>query len=73
LHVPQDIAVVGYDDIEVAEYLGLTTIRQPLFKTGTKGVELLLKAIDDPKEKPMHVEMPTQLIVRHSCGGCPER
>jgi DNA-binding LacI/PurR family transcriptional regulator len=73
LRVPQDIAVVGYDDIEVAEYLGLTTIRQPLFETGTKGVELLLETIDDPSERPMHVEMPIQLIVRHSCGGRRQR
>ena len=42
LRTPDDISIVGYDDIEVAEYLGLTTIHQPLYEAGLRSVELLL-------------------------------
>ena len=43
LHVPDDLSVVGYDDIEVADYVGLTTVRQQLFESGRRGAELLLR------------------------------
>lgn len=69
LHAPDDVAVIGYDDIEVAEYLGLSTIRQPLFETGTIGVELLLKRIDAPEQPPLRVELPIELVVRQTTAG----
>jgi Periplasmic binding protein-like domain len=43
--VPGDLSVVGFDDIEVASYAGLTTVRQPLFESGHRGCELLLQAL----------------------------
>jgi DNA-binding LacI/PurR family transcriptional regulator len=46
LRVPQDLAVIGFDDIEVAATLGLTTVRQPLRETGSRGAELLLSIIE---------------------------
>ncbi len=64
LHVPQDLSIIGYDDIEVAEYLGLTTIRQLLFKTGERGIDLLLEILDDPDSQPVCEVMPTELVVR---------
>ncbi len=45
LKVPDDVAVMGFDDIEAAEPLLLTTVRQPLHETGARGVELLLDAL----------------------------
>ena len=66
LSVPHDLSVAGYDDIEVAEYLGLTTIRQSLYESGKRGVELLLNAIGDPTMKPSCDVMPTELIVRQT-------
>ena len=45
LRVPDDVAVIGFDDIEAAELLGLTTVRQPLRQSGARGAELLLGAI----------------------------
>jgi DNA-binding LacI/PurR family transcriptional regulator len=53
--VPDELAVIGFDDIEEAEVLGLTTVRQPLRETGVRGAELLLSAIEghngDPVEE----------------------
>ena len=69
LRIPQDVALVGYDDIEVSRYLGLTTIRQPFFETGVKGVEVLLQAIDHPSTEPCHIELPIELICRRSTVG----
>lgn len=66
LRVPQDLSVVGYDDIEVAEYLGLTTMRQSLYESGKRGVELLLHAIENPFAKPVNEVLATELIVRQT-------
>jgi DNA-binding LacI/PurR family transcriptional regulator len=46
LRVPDDVAVIGFDDIEMASLMGLTTVRQPLFESGLRGADLLLGAID---------------------------
>jgi len=43
--VPADVAVIGFDDIEIAEPLGLTTVRQPLRQSGARGADLLLALI----------------------------
>jgi DNA-binding LacI/PurR family transcriptional regulator len=64
LRVPQDLSVVGYDDIEAAEYAQLTTIRQSLFESGVLGVELLLQAIDQPDQEPQEIPLTTELVVR---------
>jgi len=66
LRSPEDIAVVGYDDIEVAEYLGLTTIRQPLYESGLRGVELLLDTIQEADRPPVAVQLPVTLIQRRT-------
>lgn len=66
LSVPEDLSVVGYDDIEVAEYLGLTTMRQSLYESGKGGTELLLHAIEHPLAKPVYQVLPTELIVRRT-------
>lgn len=70
LRVPEDISVIGYDDIEVAEYLALTTIRQPLFASGVEGVELLLNAITQAPDTPQRVTLPVELIIRATTGPC---
>jgi LacI family transcriptional regulator len=66
LRVPEDLSVIGYDDIELAEYVGLTTIRQMLYESGKRGVELLLEKLADPAIKPVCEVMPTELIIRRT-------
>jgi DNA-binding LacI/PurR family transcriptional regulator len=64
LRVPEDLSIIGYDDIEVAEFLHLTTMRQPLFVSGVQGVELLLESIAAPPSSPRRVVLPFELVVR---------
>ena len=43
--VPDELSVIGFDDLEVAPYLGLTTVRQPLYESGRRGLERLLSVM----------------------------
>lgn len=55
LRVPDDVAVVGFDDVELAEIVGLTTVRQPLRESGRRGAELLLARLEgrEPEPRPL--------------------
>ena len=66
LHVPNDVAVVGYDDIVLARFChpALTTIRQPLSDGAEAMVDALLKIVDG--QRPKAQILPTELIVRES-------
>jgi DNA-binding LacI/PurR family transcriptional regulator len=69
--IPQDVALVGYDDIPYAAHLEvpLTTIAQPAYTMGKAACEVLLKRISsggEPKTK--HIVFEPKLIVRKSCG-----
>ena len=46
LAVPEDVSVVGFDDVELAPYVGLTSVRQPLFESGKLGAAALLNLLD---------------------------
>ena len=65
LHVPGDLSVVGFDDVEVSSYAGLTTVRQPLFESGRQAARLLLESLasEDPLgESELRLEL--SLVVR---------
>lgn len=64
LQVPGDLTVVGYDDIPLAEPIGLTTIRQHLFESGRIGAELLLAEIEQRSAVPPVVLLEPELIIR---------
>jgi LacI family transcriptional regulator len=64
LDVPGDLSVIGYDDIEVAGHLGLTTIRQLLYESGQRGVELLLDILEAKTDAPVCEILPTELVER---------
>jgi LacI family transcriptional regulator len=56
LRVPDEVSVVGFDDIEVSGYVGLTTVRQPLVESGSLAATLLLDLLDggDPPSPLVH-------------------
>jgi len=65
LPVPGGLSVVGYDDIEIAEMVGLTTIRQPLVESGRRAAELLIEQLSQPaRGLPRRETMDLQLVVR---------
>lgn len=66
--VPQDVAVVGFDDFELAEQTEppLTTVRQPMEEIGRTMVRLLLEQLDQPQVAWSHVLLRTRLVVRAS-------
>lgn len=66
VRVPEDLSVIGYDDLEIAEHLGLSTVRQPLYESGTRGARALLDAMECPSQAPQHVELQLELVVRDS-------
>jgi DNA-binding LacI/PurR family transcriptional regulator len=66
LRVPGDVAVIGFDDIELAAAVGLTTVRQPLRQTGARGVDLLLAAIDGAASTPREELKPLVVIERRT-------
>jgi LacI family transcriptional regulator len=67
LCIPDDLSVVGFDNISEAKYLGLTTVDQFLAEMGYVAVQMLLKLInDEPLEEPVH-KIPTKLVERNSC------
>jgi DNA-binding LacI/PurR family transcriptional regulator len=69
LKVPDDVSVVGYDDIEIAAYLGLTTIHQPMYHSGVEGVNALLQLLTNGLPTlPLSTTMPVRLIVRETTG-----
>ncbi|MGH7453002.1 MAG: LacI family DNA-binding transcriptional regulator [bacterium] len=70
LRIPEDIAIVGFDDIELAEYVGLTTVRQPMFQMGKQAVERLMALIADPQSPRQHLRIETELVIRESSGTC---
>jgi len=69
LRVPEDISVIGFDDIPQASLIrpALTTIRQPLEKMGRVATQMLLELLKQPQKKAGRIELPTDLIVRDSC------
>jgi LacI family transcriptional regulator len=71
LRVPADCAVVGCDDLPMVAHTipPLTTVRVPFHETGVRAVALLLDRISGREPGPGRVLLPTQLVVRASCGG----
>jgi len=69
LLVPDDVAVVGFDDVKPSSYTvpGLTTVRQPLHEMGRAAARTVVAAVEGRPIEP-HIEIPTTLVVRESCG-----
>jgi DNA-binding LacI/PurR family transcriptional regulator len=64
--VPNELAVVGFDDVEIADYIGLTTVRQPLEESGRVAVDLLLARLADRTRPIQRVTLPLTLVRRET-------
>lgn len=74
VRVPEDVAVVGYDDIRYAEFLEvpLTTVALPKYEMGKRAAEILFERVSEEGDgKPYRVLLEPKLIVRASCGAQP--
>jgi LacI family transcriptional regulator len=74
LAVPEDIALVGFDDIPIARYVApaLSTIRVPIAALGAAALDALVKSMESPSAAAGHpTVMPVELVLRRSCGTGP--
>src|SRR6185503_998357 len=71
LRVPEDVSVVGFDDIQSAAYStpSLTTVRQPLFEMGQRGAKILLDRSGNREgDYPSEIVVEPELVIRESTG-----
>jgi DNA-binding LacI/PurR family transcriptional regulator len=64
LSVPGDVSVVGFDDVEAASYVGLSTVRQPLYESGAHAARLLLGLLDGTPLGPVGETLRLELVLR---------
>lgn len=71
LRVPEDLALIGYDDIDFAQstVVPLSSIRQPAREIGAAAVDALFAALEDPDAAPQRIRFRPELVVRASTGG----
>jgi LacI family transcriptional regulator len=69
LRVPDDLSVVGFDDVPMAELVhpSLTTVRQPLYEIGRSAADMLIHWVEGLPPEPRRIVLPTQLMIRSSC------
>lgn len=70
VHVPDQLALVGFDDVPMAQYLNppLTTVNVPIAELGRRAFALVLGAIDQKKSRRLQETLPATLVIRESCG-----
>jgi LacI family transcriptional regulator len=66
VRVPEDLAVLGFDDLDMAEYAELTTICQHLDESGKLAVEILLAQLESSSSLPRRVQIPLNIIERQT-------
>jgi DNA-binding LacI/PurR family transcriptional regulator len=67
LRVPDDVSIIGYDDIPFAEYVNMTTIAQPSYELGRNALMLLMDLIKGLRRPPQKILLRDSLIIRRSC------
>lgn len=75
IKVPDDISIVGFDNIPLSSHpdIQLTTVEQPVYRIGEKAVEILIENIEGKCKKPVHIILPTKLVIRKTTGKCERR
>jgi LacI family transcriptional regulator len=73
LRVPEDVALVSFDDMPFACHAAppLTSVRQPIHRAGYVAAETVMDLLNDPEHAPRRVILPTELVIRDSCGPHP--
>ena len=66
IRIPEDLSLIGYDDLDIAKYFDLTTVRQPMDQVGAKSVEALLAEIEGKRKNPKQVTVKPELVERGS-------
>jgi LacI family transcriptional regulator len=66
INIPNDLAIIGFDDIDMAEYIGLTTVKQSLDDSGKMAVELLLGRLENPNRPIQHVKIQLEVVERQT-------
>lgn len=66
LRIPEDVAVMGYDNIKTAQYLGLSTIDQQMYDVGTQAISRITKMIKEKDRSLVQKEIEPKLVVRKS-------
>lgn len=66
VQVPDELAILGFDDLDFSEFIGLSTISQSLEMSGRQAVDLLLAAMADPQPLTRHVQAPLRLVERNT-------
>ena len=66
MRIPDELSVIGFDDIELSTYVGLTTVRQPLFETGQLGARLLLSAVAGDTPPAVEQVLPLAIVERET-------
>jgi len=70
--LPRDLSVIGFDDIEMASFVGLSTVRQPLELSGERSASILLDAIQSgARRHPYNEPLELELVIRLSSGAAP--
>lgn len=67
LRIPEDLSVVGFDNIMESKYLGLTTVDQFISEMGFVATKMLIQLINDEPLDSQTYQMQTQLVIRSSC------
>jgi DNA-binding LacI/PurR family transcriptional regulator len=62
--IPEELAVIGFDDLDMAEFADLTTVRQHLDESGRLAIEILLAHIEDNSRPVQHIKLPLTIIER---------
>ena len=68
LEAPSDLEVIGFDDIESSAYVGLSTVRQPMYEMGKLATEHLVRRLEDPGADPVHTVFSPDLVLRETTG-----
>jgi LacI family transcriptional regulator len=67
LRIPEDLSVIGFDNIMESKYMGLTTVDQFISEMGFVATRMLIQLIDDEPLETQTYKMQTQLVIRQSC------